>query len=137
MTQILVVEDDMEIVDCMKDAFKEVLLTGGFQMEVVYAHCANQAVDLLQKNAFDLVSIDGRFPNSVGGPMLLTAGIELIRKLESFGHKGRVVFYSANSDQLPGVSRITVNGQNVIAHDKVHFSVTNWALLCFQFVSQK
>ena len=135
MLRILVVEDDEDLVRNMRSYLAVTLEEGGLQAEVVFVTCLNDAItQVTEGTPFDVISTDGSFPFTKGGIVSRTAGLDLIAQLESLGHSGLVVFYSAHDEQVRRVSRLNVCGQRVQAHDKLCDSTADWVKLCLSLV---
>jgi CheY-like chemotaxis protein len=96
--RILIVEDDDQNWGSrMRNAAER-----SFKLHVVQAFDLTDAIEAVQKNTFDIVSIDGSFATKAGGAIMRTAGIELIKHLKKVGFQGRIIFFSANDDQIMG-----------------------------------
>ena len=78
------------------------------EVEVSHAVDMKSAVAFLNDKKFDLISVDGKFPDSNGN--LTSVGVILIEKLDTFGHNGHTVFYSGNADEVSSFRRKAESG---------------------------
>lgn len=125
---ILIVEDEVWVQANMS---KELIKTLPIDTGLDFKFCDNlvEAIQLIQVEVFDLISVDGKFREGVPGSTFNpNAGNQLIQALSKINFPGHVVFYSGNDWQVDQMRSVLVNGRPVKAFSKSFgFDEDKWA----------
>ncbi len=125
---ILIVEDEARVQTNMSS---ELIKTLPIDMDLDFKFCDNlvEAIQLIHAEAFDLISVDGRFREGAPGSIFnSSAGIHLIDVLYKINFPGHVVFYSGNDRQVDQIRSALVAGRPVNAFAKsIGFGEDKWA----------
>lgn len=138
MAKVLVVEDDPDAAERMLECLSLEIKRAALSHEVVLVTNVQDAVNSLLAEAYDLVSLDGRFPVRPGGHLDTAAGLTLLPRLDLLGHRGHTVFYAGSDEQLPQARRMIVAGKPVHARAKAlthsvedgRETTSTWAKMC-------
>lgn len=138
MPKVIVIEDTDWEASAMLHYLSRAIHTAGLSHEVVQVTNMRDALMFLEKESFDLLSTDGRYPYRPREKMEIEAGLTLIYKLEALGHTGHTVFYTGTNEQVFIARKLVVAGKPVHARIKMTeddiergwATISTWANIC-------
>ena len=102
--RVLIVDDQPHVLDVLRDIIAR--FRHGHAYEITTARCVADALDILQRERFDLILLDMVMPG-IGDPVLRRQGLEVLKRIRQLGIDAPVLMMSGDYESRKEADALT------------------------------